>query len=61
MPIDETVKKVVKKEPRTGRFATQLEANRKFQQRMAKAGVVTRKQAFSIPLMERIAHHFEPE
>lgn len=61
MPIEDAVKQVVKKEPRTGRFAIQLEANREFQKRMKKAGVVTRKQAFSIPLMERIAHCTDAE
>lgn len=56
MPIDDAVKKAVRMEPRTGKFATQLKFNRDFQVRMEKAGVVTRKQAFTIPLMERISH-----
>ncbi len=59
MPIDDAVKEVTRNAPRKGKFATQLRSNREFQTRMEKAGVVTRKQAFSIPLMERIAHTFE--
>lgn len=57
MPIDDAVRKAVR-EPRSGQFATQLKSNRDFQARMEKAGVVTRKQGFTIPLMERIAHCF---
>ena len=61
MPIEDAVKKVVRKEPRTGKFASQLKFNREFQSRMEKAGVITRKQTISIPLMERIAHRFDAE
>ena len=55
MSIDIAVKSAVKKADRTGEFIAQLERNRNFVDRMEKAGVVTRKQEFSIPLMERIA------
>lgn len=56
MPIDDAVKQAVRKAPREGQFADQLKWNRDFQNRMERAGVVTRKQGFTIPLMERIAH-----
>lgn len=55
MKIDTAVKKALKAKDRGGDFGMQLKSNREFQHRMEKAGVITRKQAFSIPLMERIA------
>lgn len=56
MPIDKAMEGALKKAPQTRQFTSQLEANRTFLVRMEQAGVVTRKQQFSIPLMERIAH-----
>jgi hypothetical protein len=54
--IEDAVKQALKAKPRNGDFANQLEKNREFHGRMERAGVVTRKQGFTIPLMERIVH-----
>ncbi|AKM09312.1 hypothetical protein [Croceicoccus naphthovorans] len=56
MSIEKAVKKALKTKSAKGEFAEQLESNRAFSDRMGRAGVVIRKQEFSIPLMERIAH-----
>ena len=55
MKIDTAVRSALKSKDRSGDFGLQLRSNREFQRRMEKAGVITRKQAFTIPLMERIA------
>lgn len=55
MKIDTAVRSALKVKGRTGDFSLQLNSNREFQRRMEKAGVITRKQSFTIPLMERIA------
>jgi hypothetical protein len=55
MSIDKAVKQALKSKERGGDFGVQLKSNRDFQRRMENAGVITRKQAFTIPLMERIA------
>ena len=55
MKIDVAVKASLKSKDRAGDFGTQLKSNREFQRRMEKAGVITRKQGFTIPLMERIS------
>lgn len=55
MKIDTAIRKALKPRDRGGDFQSQLNSNREFQQRMEQAGVITRKQAFTIPLMERIA------
>jgi hypothetical protein len=54
MKIDQAVKKALKRQDRGCDFHTQLKSNQDFQRRMEQAGVVTRKQGFTIPLMERI-------
>lgn len=56
MSIDDAVKKALQATPRGEEFSEQLERNRHFSNRMERAGVVTKKQEYSIPLMERIAH-----
>ena len=55
MNIDAAVKKALKSKGKGADFARQLKSNREFSDRMERAGVVTRKQSFTIPLMERIA------
>ncbi|MBR0553069.1 hypothetical protein [Stakelama marina] len=54
MMIDQALKAALKDTPKGENFDSQLQLNKKFQNRMERAGVVTRKQSFSIPLMERI-------
>ena len=54
MKIDTAVKKALKPRDRGRDFQTQLKSNQEFQRRMEQAGVITRKQGFTIPLMERI-------
>jgi hypothetical protein len=54
MKIDKAVKKAVERKDTTGDFGHQLKENVDFRRRMEAAGVITRKQSFSIPLMERI-------
>ena len=56
MSIDDAVRKVLHATVQGAQFSAQLERNRDFSERMERAGVVTRKQEYSIPLMERIAH-----
>ncbi len=56
MTIDLAVKKALSEKIANADFALQLKSNREFQVRMEKAGVTTRKQSFTIPLMERIVH-----
>lgn len=56
MSIEKAVREALEREPRTGRFADQLNANRAFTVRMELAGVAPRKPEFTIPLMERISH-----
>lgn len=56
MTIDAAVKKALGTKGREQGFSEQLERNRDFSEKMERAGVVTRKQGFSIPLMERIVH-----
>jgi hypothetical protein len=56
MKIEKAIEGALKSAPRTKQFTSQLELNRNFLVRMEQAGVVTRKQQFSIPLMERIAN-----
>lgn len=55
MSIEAAVAKVLKRVSAEPGFTDQLQRNQQFNERMIKAGVVTRKQEFSIPLMERIA------
>jgi hypothetical protein len=55
MSIEAAVKKALKDATREPGFSEQLKRNQNFSERMERAGVVTRKQQFSIPLMERIA------
>ena len=54
MSIERAIKQALKNKDRGGDFTTQLKSNRDFQRRMENAGVITRKQTFTIPLMERI-------
>jgi hypothetical protein len=54
--IEEAIKKALNANARGTEFAGQLETNREFHSRMERAGVMTKKQSFTIPLMERIAH-----
>ena len=54
--IDEAIKGALLETGRNAKFTEQLKVNRQFHSRMERAGVVTKKQAFTIPLMERIAH-----
>lgn len=55
MSIEAAVKKALKDKSQGSDFSNQLKNNKHFSERMERAGVVTRKQQFSIPLMERIA------
>lgn len=54
--IDEAVKGALRVVDRDAGFTEQLKVNRQFHSRMERAGVVTKRQGFTIPLMERIAH-----
>lgn len=55
MSIEAAVKTATTSEAaRSTQFKAQLESNRAFHDRMQKAGVVPKKQEFTIPLMERI-------
>jgi hypothetical protein len=54
MSIERAIKQALKRKDRGGDFSAQLESNLDFQRRMENAGVITRKQSFTIPLMERI-------
>lgn len=56
MSIDDAVRNALQRTTMGDDFSEQLERNRSFSDRMERAGVVTRKQEYSIPLMERIVH-----
>lgn len=53
--IEQAIKKALQRETRKVEFLDQIKKNEEFHDRMERAGVVTRKQGFTIPLMERIA------
>lgn len=55
MSIEAAMKKALNVGGRDKSFSDQLERNRNFSDKMERAGVIKRKQEFSIPLMERIA------
>jgi hypothetical protein len=54
MTIDASVRQALASSRRGADFNAQLVRNQEFQRRMQEAGVITRKQEFTIPLMERI-------
>ena len=54
MSIETAIKQALERDVHKVAFRVQIEENKKFSKRMENAGVTTRKQSFSIPLMERI-------
>lgn len=54
MGIEKAVETATARSQRNSSFEAQLSANREFSARMEKAGVVPKRQGFTIPLMERI-------
>ena len=57
MGIEEAIKAATMNPPRERGFEGQLAANREFSARMERAGVVPKREGFTIPLMERIVSH----